>query len=43
MIIADSSEVQALRAELRQIKQVVKGMTELVAWWGEDNKKNGES
>lgn len=30
MIIADSSEVQALRAELYEVKQVVKGMKELV-------------
>lgn len=30
MIIADSSEVQELRAELCQVKKVVKGMKELV-------------
>jgi len=31
MIIADSSEVQALRAELCQVKQMIMGMKELIA------------
>lgn len=31
IIMADSSEVQALRAELCEVEQVVKGMKKLVA------------